>query len=283
MQISEALEYAVDQVSKTLAEDPESGLDVIDAQVLLALVLEKTRAYLFAFPEVPLSHVQQVAFFRLLDRRLAGEPVAYITGCREFWSMELLTNSSTLIPRPDTECLVELVLNQLGHLDNLELVDLGTGTGAIALALAKEKTDWKVTGVDLSEDAVKLAQQNGKIHQLNVDFIQGNWLDQFNSQQFDVIVSNPPYIDVLDPHLKQGDVRFEPSTALVAENHGFEDFSKIIQESKRCLKPEGWLFLEHGYDQQTQLLTLLTAHGFSQIEGYKDYSGHDRNVRAQWV
>jgi len=283
MRISEALSYAHDCFFERLPGDPDSGIEPVDAQVLLAFVLGKTRTYLMAFPEVSLSQVQESDYIQLIDRRLKGEPVAYLTGSREFWSMELLTNSSTLIPRPDTECLVELVLNKLGHLENLELVDLGTGSGAIALALAKEKPTWTISGIDLSSDAINLARQNGKKHQLSVNFIQGNWLQRYNGPQFDIIVSNPPYIDSLDPHLKQGDVRFEPVSALVAEQQGFSDFNNIVLEAKRCLKPGGWLFLEHGYQQQEQLLVMLEQQGFFQISGSKDYSGQDRNVCAQLV
>lgn len=282
MSIAGLLQWAVDELN-----NPEPGHNLqndnprLDAQVLLAFVLNKSRTYLMAFSEINPETVQIEKFKQLIATRKTGMPIAYILGEREFWSLPIYTNNSTLIPRPDTECLVELVLNTVDCNQNLQVVDLGTGTGAIALALAKECPNWQVTGIDFNLDAVLLAQKNASRNQLKVHFEQGSWLDNVGANSLDVIVSNPPYIDENDPHLGQGDVKFEPKTALVAGNKGFQDFEQIAKQALTCLKINGWLFFEHGYQQQSELIKMLNSLGYVDVKGFNDYSNQPRNVSAR--
>jgi release factor glutamine methyltransferase len=252
----------------------------LDIELLLCHVLQKNRTYIFTWPDKTLSPEQYEIFFQFFIRRKSGEPIAHILGQREFWSLPLAVNNSTLIPRPDTELLVELVLELFANdapQQKRSCLDLGTGTGAIVLAIASEKPDWQLVGVDKSADAVALAQQNRD--QLNfghVEIKQSDWFSAITAQQFDVIVSNPPYIDPQDPHLQQGDVRFEPRSALIADNKGLADIELIIQHSWNYLCKLGWLLLEHGYDQGQAVRDLLIARGFAQVETRTDLGGNER-------
>lgn len=206
-----------------------------------------------------------------LTRRLAGEPLAYILGYWYFWDFQLKVAPCTLIPRPDTETLVRQAL-ELALPTQARVLDLGTGTGAIALALAKEKPDWQLTGLDLQPEAVALARHNGQQLQLaNCRFSQSDWFTAVAGQQFELIVSNPPYIDETDPHLNQGDVSFEPRSALVAAQTGLADIQQIIQGSCSHLTSGGWLWLEHGYQQADAVQQLLKQAGFSQVASVRDY------------
>ncbi|WIO74607.1 peptide chain release factor N(5)-glutamine methyltransferase [Porticoccaceae bacterium LTM1] len=248
----------------------------LDIEVLLCHVLEKPRSYLFAWPDEVLSEQQEALFSALLDRRKKGEPVAHLTGVREFWSLPLQVNSSTLIPRPDTELLVEAAL-QLPLPEQAHVVDLGTGTGAIALALASEKPHWKIVAADVQPDAVALAESNrAALGFKNVSVVQSNWFEGLADQTFDLIVSNPPYIDPLDPHLSQGDVRFEPRTALVAENNGLADIEIIASGAMQKLNAGGWLVVEHGYDQGEAVRKVFSGSGFTEVATRQDLSGNDR-------
>ena len=227
----------------------------LDAQVLLSFVLDKPTSYLLAWPEKLVSAEIVERFIELVERRLQGEPIAYIVGEREFWSLPLKVSPATLIPRPDTEVLVELVLDHYSvkssaH-SNLRCLDLGTGTGAIALALASEQPNWRVEAIDFNPDAVLLAQSNAKnLAIANVEIYQSDWFSAVNSAKvFDVIVSNPPYIDQDDPHLSQGDVVFEPNSALVAADNGLADIRHIATQAKSYLIAGGRLYIEHGYQQ----------------------------------
>lgn len=253
----------------------EQGLDSLDSDVLLANCLQKDRSFLFTWPEQILSKPQEIVFRNWVAERAEGKPVAYILGFKEFWSMPIKTNSATLIPRPDTEVLVETVLNN-HRAAALCCVDLGTGTGAIALALKAERTNWKVIGIDRIVEAVELARENAELLTLDVDFKLGNWCDSLAPNSADVIVSNPPYIDADDKHLKQGDVRFEPTTALVANESGLADIHEIARQSKSIFKSEGWLYLEHGWDQGPAAQEVLADNGFSNIKTVKDYGENDR-------
>jgi len=258
----------------------------LDVELLLCEVLGKERTYLFTWPEKQ-PDAQQLAHFKaLLERRLRGEPVAHILGVRDFWSLSLKVNSSTLIPRPDTEVLVETVLG-LALPGNARVLDLGTGTGAIALALASEYPAWQVTAVDYSADAVGLAEANReRCGLVNVRVLQSDWFlalgDEANAPRFDVIVSNPPYIDPQDPHLLQGDVRFEPLSALVADDAGLSDLRLIAEQARAFFTPSArtakraWLVLEHGYDQALAVQTLLQEAGYAEVRTVKDYGGQDR-------
>ena len=220
-----------------------------DAEILLEHVTGKARTYLLAFGETELTAEQEAQLAALLARRKTGEPVAHLVGEREFWSLPLYVSAATLIPRPDTECLVEQALARLPAAA-CSILDLGTGTGAIALALATERRDCAVTAVDVMPDAVALAQRNVERHGLrNVTVLQSSWFAALENRSFAMVVSNPPYIDEHDPHLAQGDVRFEPLTALVAGNAGLADLDHIVTTSRKHLLPGGWLLVEHGWTQ----------------------------------
>lgn len=261
----------------------EAGSDSarLDAELLLAHVLQQSRTWLYTWSDRVLSAKQQQAADALLARRLAGEPVAYLLGERDFWSLSLNVNPSTLIPRPDTETLVEWAL-ELPLPANSRVLDLGTGTGAIALALASEQPSWKVSGVDFNADAVALAQANAARNQLaRVSFMQSDWYSAV-SGDFDLIVSNPPYIDEDDEHLAQGDVRFEPRSALVADNHGLSDLALIIDRAPGFLRANGWLLLEHGYQQADAVCELLRARGFAEVSNRRDLGGQPRISGGRW-
>lgn len=251
------------------------GLDSIDSQVLLAYVLKKPRTHLIAWPEKPLSAAECDDFRAVVERRKLGEPVAYITGVREFWSLPIQTSPSTLIPRPDTEVLIETVLERHDKRP-LRCVDLGTGTGAIALAIKSERPGWQVLGLDRVDCAVELARHNADQLSLDVTFNAGNWCEGIEASSIDLIVSNPPYIDSEDPHLSEGDVRFEPKSALVAEGNGYSDIKTIAAQAKNCLRPGGALYFEHGWQQGAGVRQILIENDFSKVETAKDYGGNER-------
>ncbi|MGL9750922.1 MAG: peptide chain release factor N(5)-glutamine methyltransferase [Symbiopectobacterium sp.] len=255
-----------------------------DAEILLEHVTGKGRTFLLAFGETLLDDVQLQRLSELLTRRINGEPVAYLTGEREFWSLPLAVSPVTLIPRPDTECLVEQASQCMAQFSAPTVLDLGTGTGAIALALASEHPDCTVTGVDVQPDAVTLAQRNTATLQLsNVQFVHGNWFEPVAPTRFSVIVSNPPYIDAEDTHLREGDVRFEPLSALLAAEGGLADLRWIIQQAPQHLKNTGWLLLEHGWQQGEPVRQLLQQRGFDQVATCRDYGGNERVTLGQWL
>ncbi|MFI8979206.1 peptide chain release factor N(5)-glutamine methyltransferase [Ectopseudomonas khazarica] len=258
------------------AELPDSPTPRLDAELLLAAALGKPRSYLRTWPERELDADQLGLFRSHLQRRRQGEPVAYILGHQGFWSLDLEVAPHTLIPRPDTELLVESALALLPATP-LAALDLGTGTGAIALALASERPGWQVTGVDRVEDAVALAERNRQRLQLdNVRFLHSHWFSALAGQRFGLILSNPPYIRADDRHLDQGDVRFEPSSALVAGADGLDDIRAIIQAAPQYLLAGGWLLLEHGFDQAEAVRELLATAGFSEAHSRRDLGGHER-------
>jgi release factor glutamine methyltransferase len=254
----------------------ESDSAMLDTELLLAHCLEKDRAYLYAWPERAIAPSIETAFRALLERRAAGEPIAYLTGRREFWSLPLAVNASTLIPRPDTERLVE-VAQELIREPRARVLDLGTGTGAIALALAREHPDWSLCGVDVEPAAVELARDNARTLAIgNVEFQQSDWFAALPAQRFDAIVSNPPYIDADDPHLRSGDVRFEPRRALVADGNGLAAIASIIDGAPLFLREGGWLLFEHGYQQGEPVRALLLQAGFSEVRTWRDWAENER-------
>ncbi|QUI70075.1 peptide chain release factor N(5)-glutamine methyltransferase [Pseudoalteromonas piscicida] len=259
---------------------PHSESAKLDSEVLLLHVIDKNRTYLFTWPEAELSALEQQQFEECIARRVTGEPVAHITGQREFWSLPLKVNNSTLIPRPDTETLVEHVLT-LSMPNDAQVLDLGTGTGAIALALASEYPAWQITAVDASADAVALAKSNqSQLGFKNVSILQSDWFSAVAEQQFDLIVSNPPYIDEADHHLSQGDVRFEPLSALVADDHGYADIFHIIRTAKQHLNSGGYLLLEHGFEQADKIQQFFAEMAYINILTIKDMAGCDRVTLA---
>ncbi|MBB3102694.1 peptide chain release factor N(5)-glutamine methyltransferase [Azomonas macrocytogenes] len=258
------------------AELPDSPSPRLDAEWLLAAALGKSGSYLRTWPEREVADAIAERFAASLARRRKGEPVAYILGRQGFWSLELDVSPDTLIPRPDTELLVETALTLLPE-TALDALDLGTGTGAIALALALERPAWRLTGVDRVEQAVALAEGNCKRLGLgNVDFLPSHWFSALRARRFSLIVANPPYIAENDPHLSQGDVRFEPSSALIAGPDGLDDLRTIIARAPDHLAAGGWLLLEHGHDQAQAVRELLAAGGFVAVESRRDLAGHAR-------
>ncbi|MBX2808028.1 MAG: peptide chain release factor N(5)-glutamine methyltransferase [Cellvibrionaceae bacterium] len=253
----------------------------LDTELLLSHVLKQPRVYLYTWPEKALSPSQQKHFESLLQRRIAGEPVAYILGEKEFWSLPLQVNASTLIPRPETELLVETALAlsaaKTAEIEPLRLLDLGTGSGAIALAFASERPQWQVLGVDKSAQALALAQANQQALQItNAAWRQSDWFCALAGQRFDFIVANPPYIAADDVHLTQGDLRFEPRTALVAAQQGLADLECIITQALSFMHPGACLLLEHGYQQADAVRTLLQAQGFQRCFSRHDISANER-------
>lgn len=268
---------------EAVSELSESESPKRDAEILLEHVTGKSRTYLLAFGETLLTAEQEAQLAALLARRKTGEPVAHLVGEREFWSLPLYVSAATLIPRPDTECLVEQALARLPTAA-CSILDLGTGTGAIALALATERPDCTVTAVDVMPDAVTLAQRNVERLGLgNVTVLQSSWFTALEHRLFALIVSNPPYIDEHDPHLAQGDVRFEPLTALVAANEGLADLDHIVTTSRQHLLPGGWLLVEHGWTQGNAVRALFTNAGYREVATCRDYGGNERLTLGQWV
>ena len=270
--IGNIIRNAVSQLSLRLSLG--KGDAQFEVSLLLQHVLNVNRAWLMAHDKDHLTYCQQESFDRLLLLRLEGEPVAYILGRREFYGLQLKVSLATLIPRPDTETLVEAALQKTPFDAPWDILDLGTGTGAVALAIAKHRPKSNVIGVDASADALAIAIENVQsLNLTNIRLLQSNWFSELAGQKFDVIVSNPPYIAEDDCHLTQGDLRFEPRSALVSGVDGLDDIRRIIQDTLNYLKPNGWLMLEHGYDQAHSVAALLKGHGFSQIDHAQDLAG----------
>lgn len=255
----------------------------LEAELLLAHVLGCTRTQLHAHPEQPLSTAQQQQFLSLLQRRQGGEPVAYLIGHREFWDLRLTVTPATLIPRPETERLVELALERIPQDAPWQIADLGTGSGAIALAIARARPAAHILATDLSITALAVARDNARqleVH--NVRFQHSHWFAGLGAEQFDLIVSNPPYIHPADPHLAQGDVRFEPATALQSGPDGLTDLRTIAAGARQHLHTGGWLLLEHGYDQGTAMARLLDGLGYHAVAVFTDLGGHERVCAGRW-
>lgn len=248
-----------------------------DAEALLLHALGQPRSWLFAHADDALDMDVQTAFEALVARRVAGEPVAYLTGSRGFWTLELEVTPATLIPRPETELLVELALERLPHDAAIRVADLGTGSGAIALALASERPRARVIATDASADALAVARRNAQRLGIgNVRFEQGDWLAPLADERFALIVSNPPYIEAADPHLAQGDLRYEPATALASGADGLDDIRRIVAGASAHLDPGGWLLFEHGWNQGDAARALLRSAGYAQVFTAQDLEARDR-------
>ncbi|MBL1261291.1 MAG: peptide chain release factor N(5)-glutamine methyltransferase [Thiotrichaceae bacterium] len=272
---------ALNHAATTLATRHDGAM--FEGEILLAHALEKTRTYLHTWPERALNEAQLTTFNRLVERRCNGEPSAYITGEQEFWSLSLAVTPDTLIPRPETELLVELALEHIPSDERYKIADLGTGSGAIALALASERPGSQIIAVDFSADALTVAECNREKHSLNnVTFMQGDWLAPLNELIFDVIVSNPPYVREDDIHLEQDGLPFEPRSALVASDNGLDDIQRIVVDSRARLTDSGWLLIEHGYDQGADVSEIFEQHGYHNITGHRDLSDQPRVVTAQY-
>ena len=257
----------------------QSGLVPVDAQVLLAHALGCARTWLVAHADDPLPRLQADAFFALAKRRRAGEPVAYLTGTREFWGLALRVTPDVLIPRPETETLVELALEWLPRDGAPRVLDLGTGSGAIALAIAKERPRARVVATDASAAALAVARDNAALHALtNVAFAQADWYDGVPDGAFDLVVSNPPYVAAGDPHLAAGDLRFEPAAALASGVDGLAALRTIIAGAPPRLARGGALAVEHGYDQSPAVQELMRDAGFGQVTVRRDLAGIPRVV-----
>jgi release factor glutamine methyltransferase len=256
----------------------------LDAELLLAHALERDRSYLSSHPEVTLDGPQAARYAELTAARVRGEPIAYLIGKREFWSLELTVSHATLIPRPETELLVEQVLAQIPIATDWDILDLGTGSGAIALALAKERPRCRIVATDLSAESLAVAESNAaRLGLTKLEFTQGDWFGPMAARRFHMIVSNPPYIALSDPHLAQGDLRFEPKQALVSGDDGLDDIRRIVAGAPAHLQGNGTLMLEHGYQQASQVRGLLQAAGFGRVHSALDLAGHERVSMGIWV
>lgn len=254
----------------------------LDAELLMGHVLNKNRAYIFAHPEQELTQTQLDDYHYLIIERAKGMPIAYLTGFREFWSLTLKVNAHTLIPRHETERLVELTLELLADTPEAYVLDLGTGSGAIALALATERPAWKISACDYSLEALAVAKENADTLGIkNISFYHSDWFTNLPAQQYHAIISNPPYIAEQDPHLQLGDLQYEPINALVSSQEGLADLQYIIQHSYNRLLPNGMILLEHGFDQKIQVRTILNKSGYKNVQCWQDMQGHDR-VSGGW-
>ena len=274
--MSSTLQDVITQATALLADCSDNPR--LDAELLLAHVMDKDRGYFYTWPDQELPPQLQQAFEELLQQRLSGKPLAYILGTREFWSMNLSVTPDVLIPRADTEILVEQILEKTPSDKAFRILDLGTGSGAIALAIARERPHADVYAIDQSEAALDVAKHNAEKHGLkNVRFVHSNWYEALPEEvSFDFIVSNPPYIRDDDPHLEQGDLPHEPRSALASGKEGLDDIEKILNGLRQYLKPGGWLMLEHGYDQGTAVKQRFTESGLEQVCCHQDLQGLDR-------
>jgi release factor glutamine methyltransferase len=276
-----SIKSALAQAAERLAAVSDSAL--LDAEILLCRVLDKERSHLRAWPDKRLPPEHASAFWALVEERQQGKPIAYILSSREFWSREFYVTPDVLIPRPDTELLIELSLKLIPENRPASLIDLGTGSGIIAITLAAERPKANVNAADFSLAALAIAKHNALRHQLaHIRFYHSDWFNQVPAASFDLIISNPPYIAEDDSHLQQGDIRFEPQSALVAARNGLSDIQVIAGQARSRLNNQGHLLIEHGYNQQLAVQAIFTALGYAQVQTYQDLSGQPRVTYGQW-
>lgn len=273
--IKPALQFAASELQE-ISESP-----LAEARALLAHVLQKPQSWLLAWPETDLKTEEAELFLSLVTRRQSAEPLAYLVGKKEFWSLELAINRHTLIPRADTECLVEAALDAITAIRAESMLDLGTGSGAIALAIASEVPDLQITATDTSTEALEIAQANATANTItNVQFRRSDWYSALSGQAFSIIASNPPYIARDDHHLTDLGLQYEPQSALISGPDGLDDIRSIIQDSLNHLLPGGHILLEHGYDQGPAVRELFLEYGFNTIKTRQDYAGNERVTSA---
>jgi release factor glutamine methyltransferase len=261
---------------------PEQDSGLLDSKILLCYCLNCEQTYLHTWPEKKLSDQQLQQFQGLVAQRITGHPIAHLVGYRDFWTLRLQVSNATLIPRPETELLVETALALTLPVD-AKVLDLGTGTGAIALALAAERPKWQIGGIDKSHAAVQLAKSNAKLNKLeSVDFAQSDWFSQVDEQLFDLIVSNPPYVEQHSPYLQQGDVRFEPLSALTSGEDGLHDIRFIVAQAKRYLREGAYLVLEHGYSQEVMVRNIFESNAYIDVRSIADLNGLSRISLAKF-
>jgi len=275
-----SIQQLLSTATKSLQNSPSSELDT---EILLAHVLKKNRSFLRAWPEKQLSEQQQLKFENLIAERKNGTPIAYILGEKEFWSHTFLVDKHVLIPRPDTELLIDIALETLSPRIPTNIADLGTGSGAIAISLALERPQSTIVAVDISAEALAIAKKNAaQLQANNIKFQLSHWLEGLSNSSFDIIISNPPYIESTDPHLLTGDVQFEPKTALVSNENGLHDIKMIIHQAPKFLKPKGFILFEHGFQQGKKVQSLLESANFVNIKQFRDLQGHMRATLAQY-
>jgi len=272
----------VDDATKLLYETSDTPR--IDAEVLMQHVLRNSLSWLIAHGDNPSTNKHTEIFSDLIKQRKQGHPIAYLVGYKEFWSLKLKVNKHVLIPRADTETLVDQALERLNESFDCKVLDLGTGSGAIGLAIAKERPLATVLAVDSQPNAITLAKENAETAKLsNVCFLLSNWFKQISNEKFDLIASNPPYVHPEDAHLNKKDLRFEPNVALIGGNDGLAEIRKIVSDAPRFLYHQGWLLIEHGYDQKTDVSALFKQAGFKKIKTYEDLNKLPRCTTGQWI
>ena len=260
-----------------LLRQTRDRIDPAEAELLLAHALGRSRTWLLVHADDEIAADATARFEALVERRVAGEPVAYLTGSRGFWTLDLAVTPATLVPRPETELLVELALARIPVDADARIADLGTGSGAIALAIAKEHPRARVVATDASSDALDVARENAKRNGIaNVEFRHGDWFTPLDGEKFDLIASNPPYIAFGDPHLDEGDLRFEPASALSSGSDGLDAIRVIVRDAPSHLRTSGWLLLEHGWEQGEAVRALLREAGFVDVATERDLEGRDR-------
>lgn len=279
MSLPVSIEEAIANTTDRLQGVSESAR--LDAELLIARAIDMPRSYLFAHPEDVLDEAALGRLESTVTRRLAGEPMAYISGIKEFWSLELMVSPATLVPRPETELLVDLALREIPRKAEWKILDLGTGSGAIALAIASERPLCDVTAVDVSADALAIAAQNARnLNIANVGFLEGNWVEPVLDRHFDMVVTNPPYVREDDPFLDS--LRAEPDVALIPGPGGLEAIETIARECAAIIEPDGHLLIEHGSDQQGKVAGMLSSYGWASIRCYDDYAGLPRVTGARF-